>query len=130
MAWYNSSGPENDVVISSRVRFARNLAAYPFASRLTPQKARDVIIEASSALTAGDNKYKVIDFTQLTPAEARSYVENHSVSPEFIESRLPRALVTSEEDGVAVMLCEEDHIRLQVLRPGLALREAMRKPAT
>lgn len=127
MAWYNTPGPENDVVISSRIRFARNLAGYPFKSRLNPQMARDVIVEASAALTSGDKKYKVTDFTQLTPAEARAYVENHSVSPEFVESRLPHALVSNDDEGVAVMLVEEDHIRLQVLRPGLALREAYEK---
>ena len=127
MAWYNSSGPETDVVISSRIRFARNLAGYPFTSRLNEQTAREVIGLASAALTGADNKYKVIDFTNLTPAEARAFVENHSVSPEFIESKLPHALVVSDEEGVAVMLCEEDHIRLQVIRPGLALREAYEK---
>lgn len=124
MAWYNTSGPESDVVISSRIRFARNLAGYPFTSRLNEQSARNVIIDATAALTGGDKRYKVIDFSQLTPSEARSYVENHSVSPEFIDSRLPRALITDADEGVAVMICEEDHIRLQVLRPGFALREA------
>jgi protein arginine kinase len=127
MAWYNTSGPESDVVISSRIRFARNLAGYPFTSRLNEQSARNVIIDVTAALTGGDKRYKIIDFSQLAPSEARSYVENHSVSPEFIDSRLPRALITDADEGVAVMICEEDHIRLQVLRPGFALREAYDK---
>ena len=127
MAWYNTAGSEQDVVISSRIRLARNLAGYPFSSRLDQKSAREIIEKASAALTGGDKKYKIIDFTALTPAEARSYVENHSVSPEFVESGLPRALVADEAEGVAVMLCEEDHIRLQVLRPGFTLREAYDK---
>lgn len=127
MAWYNKTGPENDVVISSRIRFARNLAGYPFTSRLDEQSARNVIIDVTAALTGGDKRYKTIDFSQLTPSEARSYMENHSVSPEFIDSRIPRALITDADEGVAVMICEEDHIRLQVLRPGFALREAYEK---
>jgi Arginine kinase len=127
MAWYNKIGAENDVVISSRIRLARNLAGYPFASRIDKNTALEIIRKITDAVNCCDKKYKVVDFAALTPAEARSYVENHSVSPEFIESALPHALIADEDEGVALMLCEEDHIRLQVLRPGFALREAYDK---
>ncbi len=127
MAWYNTVGPEHDVVISSRIRLARNLADYPFASRLDKTAARELIDKTAAVLLKGETNYKTVDFMSLTPAEARLYVENHSVSPEFIESTLPHTLVADESEGVAIMLCEEDHIRLQVLRPGFALREAYEK---
>ena len=91
---YNTNGKENDVVISSRVRFARNLENYPFMSRIDDGKAREIIAKCEAALTDGlsdDEKaaYKFIDFSSVKPNEARSYVENHSVSPEFIESGQP-----------------------------------------
>ena len=126
MAWYNSSGPETDVVISSRIRFARNLAGYPFTSRLNEQTAREVIGLASAALTGADNKYKVIDFTNLTPAEARAFVENHSVSPEFIESKLPHALLSATKRGGGNALRGRPH-KTAGYPPGLALREAYEK---
>lgn len=120
-AWYNTKGAENDVVISSRIRFARNLCDYPFASRLDAPSAREIIGRIREALGKG---FETIDFESLSPIEARSYMEEHYVSPEFLELPLPHALALSDDRRISVMMCEEDHIRLQAILPGLALKEA------
>ncbi len=120
-SWYNSCGKENDVVISSRIRFARNLKEYPFAARLQENAAKEIIAKISGAL---DDSFHIVDFSTLSPREARSYVEKHFASPEFVESALPHALALSEDEQVSIMMVEEDHIREQVILPGLALEEA------
>ena len=121
MEWYKNTGADLDVVISSRVRMARNIADYPFASRLDKAPAEEIVQKIKEAASDSLN---FIDFTKITPAEAASYAEKHYVSPEFVSSDLPRALLLDTETGVAIMVIEEDHIRLQCIKAGLALGEA------
>lgn len=122
MTWYKDTGKEYETVISSRIRFARNLSDYPFGSRLSPEKANEIIEKISPILENGG--FEKIDFTKLSHAEALSYVEKHYVSREFAEKTSPHALMLNEPCGYAVMLCEEDHMRMQCILPGLALDEA------
>ena len=120
MAWYNTSGKDKDIVVSSRVRFARNLSGYAFGDRLDDKHATE-IIEKAEALLSPNGFEKVVPTSAL---EAASYVEKHYVSREFAEKKRPHALMINEPCGYAVMLCEEDHMRLQCILPGLSLDEA------
>lgn len=122
MTWYKDIGKESGTVISSRIRFARNLSDYPFGSRLTDEKAEEIIERVSSVLEKGG--FEKIDFSKLSKTEALSYVEKHYASREFAEKTSPHALMLNEPCGYAVMLCEEDHMRMQCILPGLALGEA------
>ena len=122
MTWYNNTGKEFETVISSRIRFARNLSDYPFGSRLSEEKANEIIEKISPILENGG--FEKIDFTKLSRTEALSFVEKHYVSREFAEKVSPHALMLNESCGYAVMLCEEDHMRMQCILPGLALEEA------
>ena len=119
--WYNKPGNNKDVVISSRVRFARNLVDYPFAAKLDPVSAAEIIGKVKGLF---ENEYTITDFGKLSPVEVRSYVEKHYVSPEFAASQLPRCLITHDSKDLSVMVCEEDHIRLQSITSGLSLEEA------
>lgn len=121
MSWYNIEGKEPDVVISSRVRYARNIADYPFLTRLDDAGANE-IIEKVKAADGGACEF--IDFNGIDGAKAEAYVERRFVSPEFAASELPHALLCDEEKGVAVMIIEEDHMRIQCVKSGLALEEA------
>lgn len=122
MTWYNDTGKECDTVLSSRIRFARNLSEYPFGSRLSPEKANEIIGKVAPVFE--NSGFEKIDFTRLSTAEALSYVEKHYVSREFAEKKTPHTLMLNEPCGYAVMLCEEDHLRMQCILPGLALDEA------
>ena len=119
MTWYNDTGKECDTVLSSRIRFARNLSEYPFGSRLSPEKANEIIGKVAPVFE--NSGFEKIDFTRLSTAEALSYVEKHYVSREFAEKKTPHTLMLNEPCGYAVMLCEEDHRRMQWILPGLAL---------
>lgn len=122
MAWYNKIGNDFDTVLSSRVRFARNISGYPFASKLSEGQAKEIIAKVSDVyLGEGFTK---IDFSDISNTEAASYVEKRYVSREFALKKTPHALLMNETTGSAIMVCEEDHVRLQSILAGLALDEA------
>lgn len=123
MAWYNMTGDSPDTVISTRVRFARNLAGYNFDSTLAEKDAREIIEKISDIFTPALG-FGRIDLTESNRLEALSYVEKHFISREFAAKKSPHALLLSEKFNTAVMVCEEDHVRLQTILPGLALNEA------
>lgn len=121
--WYERSGDQADVVLSSRVRFARNVEGYPFEGRLGDEGAKQIIEKIGEALTA-EAGYKRIDFSTLTPVQIERAAENYTVSNEFAEKRTPHALFACDEKGVYVMACEEDHVRIQAIVPGLDIQKA------
>lgn len=122
MAWYNTLGDNFDTVISSRVRFARNITGYPFAPDIPDESAKKIIESVCKAYEGKD--FKRIDFTDITNVEAASYMEKHYVSPEFAGEKGPHTLLLNENLGMAIMICEEDHVRIQSILPGLALDDA------
>lgn len=121
--WYLGEGDHNDIVISTRIRFARNIAEYPFPVRLD-NKSKIALNEKIRDAITEKEKLKYIELKTLTRAEAVSLAERHIISPEFASNFDGRALLISENEDISIMLCEEDHIRLQVMKPGLALTEA------
>ena len=126
--WYEKAGKESDVVISTRVRLARNLADMPFPNRMTPdQKAaverrvRDAILSGNSAIASD---FDFVQMDDLSNEQAVSLVERHIVSPEFIANAKGRGFLISKDECISIMVNEEDHVRIQVLHEGLALSEA------
>ena len=118
----------NDVVISTRIRFARNLREYPFPCRLSDEKKRRVasivkeaVLEGHSAIS---DRFRYIQMSELTQEEAVSLVERHLVSPEFISDRQGRGLLLLDDESVSIMINEEDHVRIQVLAEGMKLEQA------
>ena len=122
MRWYNTEGPCNDIVLSTRIRLARNLDGYPFSSKLNDNKANEIINNVTPILEKSG--FTKIDFNKLTRPEAYSYVEKRYASHEFAEKTGPHTLMLNETCGYAVMICEEDHLRLQCIMSGLALDKA------
>ena len=127
MAWYNTVANASDTVISTRVRLARNLDGYPFSPELDAAAANEIIEKISVPLESAG--FRKINFSDVSPIMATSYVERHYVSPEFAQLETPHALLLQEQSGVAVMVCEEDHLRIQCILPGLALDEAYQNAA-
>lgn len=126
--WYLHAGEQGDVVMSTRIRLARNVTAYPFPARLDREMRKELNEQVKDILfTDKKNAYTYIDMETLAPAQAVSMAERHLISPEFASERDGRALLLSEDESVSVMLCEEDHVRLQVMRAGLELEAAYRQ---
>lgn len=128
MAWYNTAGPLADTVISSRVRLARNIKGYPFPSRLDANGANEIIEKISAPLES--TGFRRINFSDISPVMATSYVERHYVSPEFATMETPHTLLLQESGGIAVMLCEEDHLRIQSILSGLSLEECYKNASS
>ena len=124
MKWYDKISDSDDVVISSRVRLARNLEEFAFPWRLDEDSSKKVALSVKQAL---ENSYgdKLV-FTEInrnTPNEL--LVEEHIISPDFAENKnIYRALVSNEDNSVAVMINEEDHVRIQTMLPGFNLEAA------
>ena len=128
MKWYLETGPEGDVVLSSRIRLARNIVDYPFPCKMTAEQAQKVIEAVEEALARtkpAGREYEFIDMSKLTPARAMSFAEKHLISPEFAQEREGRALALSGDESVSVMLNEEDHIRIQTMLSGMRLEQAL-----
>lgn len=121
--WYLGEGEQNDVVISTRIRLARNLEEYPFPARLDT-KTRVHVNEIVRDAVPQSEGLHYIEMKTLTQAQIVSLAEKHVISPEFASSADGRALLLSDSENISIMLNEEDHIRLQVMMPGLALAQA------
>lgn len=121
--WYIGEGDHNDIVISTRIRIARNLADYPFPVRLDNKSKIEVNEKIRDALEGKEN-LTYTELKTLTRSQIVSLAERHLISPEFASNSDARALLMSDNEDISIMLCEEDHIRIQVMKSGLALKEA------
>ena len=126
--WYERSRECGDIVISSRVRLARNLREYPFPNRANEQQKLEIAQKVKEALlTTGSSiakEFRFLPLDSLSDEAAISLAERHIVSAEFLSARQGRAVLLSEDEGVSIMINEEDHLRLQVMKEGLSLKEA------
>lgn len=120
--WYEKSGSDIDVVIGTRVSLSRNIAKYPFTSRLNTDDKIEVCQKVQKILeNSFPNRFKYIKMNELTQDEAISLVERVLVSAEFVSCSEGRALLLQEDESISIMLCEEDHIKIQGMLSGLNL---------
>lgn len=124
--WLRGTGPESDIVISSRIRLARNLAAFPFTGRAsTPQKAEieGMLRERITRLEVSP-RLAYLGIPGLSPLDRQFLVERQLISRELAAAEGPRGVALGTTETVSLMVNEEDHLRLQVMRSGFALDEA------
>lgn len=126
--WYKDIGKNSDVVISSRVRLARNLNNYPFSAKITESQATSLLHEvlgASSKLQADSHlKYYTCNVHLLTDTDKAAMVERHVISHLLLEKNQDTGLVLSEDEKVSIMINEEDHLRIQSITGGMNIEEA------
>lgn len=126
--WIDSKGPEGDIVLSSRVRLARNIKGFHFPHIMSEDEAGKVIKICSDSIlesnTPLSKSFNLIEMGKLSHIDRLSMVEKHLISPGLMENHSKSAVLINDESTVSIMINEEDHIRLQVIYPGLQLREA------
>ena len=129
MKWYENAAEHADVVLSTRVRLARNLKDYPFPARLNEKGKDEVNAVVKEALLCGERaqEFDYVPMRSLSHTQCVSLAEKHLISPEFASDSAGRALILSKDEDVSIMLCEEDHVRVQVIYPGLSLEAAYEK---
>jgi len=124
--WLRGSGPMSEIVISSRIRLARNVAGSPFLSRCTrhqrqnlENKIRETILSAQIA-----PQVLYVDLDAAPEIDRQLLVERHLISKPHAAAEGARGVAIAESETVSIMVNEEDHLRIQVLRSGLQLEEA------
>ena len=119
-------GPYSDVIISTRARIARNLDGIPFVNSANEEQCEYVTRTARHLLLHVPLEERMIwvDLEQSSSHERQLLVERHIISRHHAESKIRRGVAVAESELASVMVNEEDHIRIQVLRPGLQLAEA------
>lgn len=128
LAWAEERGDSRDVVVSSRVRLARNLERFPFVNRAAPEQRKSVA-ELVRQATETEPLFKGCVFCNVCETEALArelLVERRLMSPDFLKGCPERVLILDATGIVSVMLNEEDHLRIQVLLSRMALCEASR----
>ena len=128
--WYKDSENRN-IVVSSRIRLARNIEGIPFPSIMNDEQRLELKKRVKSAIQDSkgslSKELKYIDMENVPKTEIMSMVERHVISPEFANSTKDRAIVLSDDESISIMVGEEDHIRIQVILAGLQLEKAYEK---
>ncbi len=124
--WLRGTGPESDIVISSRIRLARNIAALPFTNRASAyQKAEiETMLRDRVARLELDPRLEYINIPNLSALDRQFLVERQLISRELAAADGPRGVALGPRETVSLMINEEDHVRLQVMRSGFSLDEA------
>lgn len=127
--WYESKDVDSGIVISSRVRLARNIKKYPFPGRMSSQDAQNVINDVKDAIindrTPLGGQFKFIEVEKLSSAEKRSLMEMHIISPVLMAQGRSCGVLLKDDETISVMLNEEDHVRIQTLFPGQQIDNAL-----
>lgn len=129
MSWINEKGPISDVVLSSRVRLARNLADTPFPT-LMDNATRDTVVHRVRRSVLGQDSaiqdyYQFLTIEDLSPNDRQILVEKHLASPDLMERAQGAAILINQREICSIMVNEEDHIRLQCIFPGYQLNAAL-----
>lgn len=129
--WMNQEGPESDIVLSSRIRLARNFMQFNFPTLFNNEEAREIIAKVESVFktkfSINHNSFEMLKMDDLQALQKRVLVEKHLISPNLADDSSHGAVILSEAEDVSIMVNEEDHIRIQCLFPGLQLKEALEK---
>lgn len=123
--WYEESGIDEDVVISSRVRIARNLENTKFPQEMTLEDSKIVNKKAIEAIEKIDNHadYDYFQVRGLNPLDRHVFIEEHLISPNLIQIPDRSSFFLRNDGKATIMINEEDHLRIQTLMTGLKLDE-------
>jgi len=126
MNWYLQSGKDSDVVMSSRVRLARNLSNILFVNRCSKDEFEEILKSAEEAVNNIGYNLKLIRLKDLDDITKMSLVENHLISPEFaLNNEEIGGIAINDEESICIMINEEDHFRLQAFGSGLEIENCL-----
>ena len=124
--WYLQNGKDSDVVVSSRIRLARNLNGFKFLNKCSKEEQKKILEKVKEIVPSLGYDLKFIRLDDLDDITKLSLVEKHLISPEFaVNDNMERAILLNNEENICIMLNEEDHIKLQVFSSGQELENLM-----
>ena len=124
VSWLEDSGSDGDIAISSRIRLARNIQGVPFPIASTPgqleqiQAAAEPVLKKSAVIGKEYLDFHMSDYSDI---ERQILLERRLVSSEFIKKEDYTSLFVKKDESCAIMINEEDHLRIQALGSGLQL---------
>lgn len=128
MGFFSSKSKDSGIVLTSRIRLARNIDGMPFPQLLSDVEAKKVIDSVYSSLKNSSlpeaKNLKLVNLSDIGKLQIFAMVERHVISKDLINNYQKAAVILDEEEKTSIMVNEEDHIRLQVMYPGLMLKEA------
>jgi protein arginine kinase len=124
--WMQGNGPHSNIILSSRIRLARNIADIPFPSGLDTNRAEKVVRMVKDSIFKSESTLKFRDYImqELPPIERQFLVERHLISPGLSKNSVKGAALISSDGVVSIMINEEDHIRIQTILPGLQIKKS------
>jgi len=127
--WLSGNSPHSDIVISSRIRLARNVSGYGFLSTLSEERKRELLEKIKEQILSIDigEQLHFIDLEEISPLDRELLAERHLISRQHARGIGPRGVVISESESFAVMINEEDHLRLQVISSGMQIEECWQR---
>jgi len=126
--WIKGEGPKSNIVMSTRVRVARNIKGHLFFNKADDsqrEKTTEIITAAIKKCSMLKNAL-ILRMKDTTDLDRQFLVERHLMSPEHMEDVAHKGIAIEEREIVSIMLNEEDHIRLQVIQSGFNIMEAWR----
>lgn len=124
--WYTDKRSD-DIVISTRIRLARNIKGIPFPNAMTDEQKKQTTKQIKDAVIGGNSTlssaFEYLDLDRLSAIDKQALTEQHMMSPDMLNGS-GRALLLSKDKTMSIMLLEEDHIRLQIIMSGMALDTA------
>lgn len=127
MCWMNDDGPINEIILSSRVRLARNINKIPFPSIVKREEAENVIKQVKEAYESENKDFDFFDMKNTSTVQKQVLLENHLISPDLMKKVEGSGALISNDKCVSIMINEEDHIRIQTIYGGLQIRKAWKE---
>ncbi|WP_028781685.1 protein arginine kinase [Thalassobacillus devorans] len=129
--WMKEEGPDSDIVLSSRIRLARNFAQVTFPIIAKEEDLKPILDFFEQKYAHQSFKeyknFELVAMNNLKPIEKRVLVEKHLISPHLAEHSDHSAVLISENEQISVMINEEDHLRIQLYYPGFQLEQALKR---
>jgi len=126
-AWLKGDGPDGDIVLSSRLRLARNLKGFSFPSRISAEEATmlETLVKDKVVDETFGPKMSYLSLDAVDELDQLVLFERHLISLEHFRGNGCRGVAYDENGSVSIMINEEDHLRIQVMASGLALQEQL-----
>ncbi|MCC6671347.1 MAG: protein arginine kinase [Planctomycetes bacterium] len=137
--WLHGEGPNSDIAVCTRVRFARNVRGFRFSTLMDGEEAKELVAYIDTELTRADflgeeypdtpenRTLRALELGSLEDLDRRLLVERHLISRELAGLERARSVAVNPTESVAIMVNEEDHLRAQTFRSGFRLEDAYRR---
>jgi len=123
--WFKGKGPDSNIIISSRVRLARNIAEFPFPGRMKAYQVDELFdkIKLAQQKSSFLRGFEFVKAGELSNLDREFLLERHLISQEYMNFSEGRALLLRRDEVCSIMINEEDHLRIQVIKSGFDLQD-------